>query len=83
MYSCSFFFKATGKIKQNILKLVKARPVGSYISNSICIDENLLEGGEFYPGKRYGKIKQIHFGKTGDSRSEAKNTTEENNYIHI
>ena len=26
---------------------------------------DLLKGGEFYPGKRYGKIKQIHFFKTG------------------
>ena len=26
---------------------------------------DLLKGSEFYPGKRYGKIKQIHFFKTG------------------
>ena len=30
-----------------------------------CHNLDLLEGGEFYPGKRYGKIKQIHFCKTG------------------
>ena len=63
-----------------------------------CHNFDLLEGGEFYPGKRYGKIEQIHFCKTGickkkslspDSRSETKNTTEDrngnndNNCIHI
>ena len=46
----------------------------------------MLEGGVFYPGKRYGKIKQIHFFKTyignkkslsPDSWSETKITTED------
>ena len=65
---------------------------------ALCHSFNLLEGGEFYPGEKYGKIKRIHFCKTGickkkslspDSRSETKSTTEDrngnndNNCIHI
>ena len=53
-----------------------------------CHNLDLLEGGEFYPGKRYRKIKRIQFCKTGickkkslspDSRSETKTTIEDRN----
>ena len=54
---------------------------------------DLLKGGEFYPGKRYGKIKQIHFFKTGickkkslspdKTTDEDRNGNNDNNCIHI
>ena len=54
---------------------------------------DLLKGGEFYPGERYGKIKQIHFFKTGickkkslspdKTTDEDRNGNNDNNCIHI
>lgn len=59
--------------------------ISSKTDPNLCHKFDFLEGGEFYPHKRYGKIKQVHFCKTGigkkkslspNSESETKQTTE-------
>ena len=45
--------------------------ISSKTDQNLCHKFDFLEGGEFYPHKRYGKIKQVHFCKTGIGKKKS------------